>query len=106
MQDTADVKYKPGDRVRVADRNPGGHCRTPWYVRGKVGRVVQFYGAFGNPESQAYGGSGLPKQPLYQVKFDQIGVWARYKGPPKDAICVDVFQHWLEPISLQGGVDE
>jgi hypothetical protein len=29
------------------------------------------YGTFGNPESLAYGGDGLPRQPLYLVRFEQ-----------------------------------
>ena len=52
---------------------------------------------FHNPESRAYGGSGLPKQPLYMVQFEQAVVWERYLGLPGDKVCVDIYEHWLEP---------
>ena len=52
---------------------------------------------FHNPESRAYGGSGLPKQPLYRVEFDQVAVWGRYLGSSGDKVCVDIYEHWLEP---------
>lgn len=74
-----------------------GHCRTPAYVRGKVGRVVFHYGSFLNPERLVFGGSGLPKQPLYRVQFEQAHVWEGYKGSPDDKVCVDIYEHWLEP---------
>ncbi|MGH2541742.1 MAG: SH3-like domain-containing protein, partial [Ardenticatenaceae bacterium] len=68
----------------------------PWFIKGKVGRVEAIYGAFGNPETLAYGGDGLPKQPLYRVAFEQTDIWQDYGGPSQDKICVDVYQHWLE----------
>ena len=92
----ASTKFRQGDRVRVGGRIPSGHCRTPNYVRGKTGRVVQRYSAFHNPESLAYGGSGLPKQTLYQVEFDQVAIWDNYRGTPGDKLLVDIHQHWLE----------
>ena len=98
MQTTPVAIYQPGDRVRVATRTPPGHCRTPSYVRGKTGRVAVLYGAFHNPESLAYGGSGLPKQPLYRVEFDQTEVWQKYGGSHRDKLLVDIYQHWLESI--------
>ena len=97
MEASPTAIYKPGDRVRVGTAVPQGHCRTPAYVRGKTGRVMGLHGAFLNPELLAYGKSGLPMQPLYQVEFDQSQVWERYGGPPGDKLVVDIYQHWLEP---------
>ena len=96
MTDISQTKYKPGDKIRVGTGNPAGHCRTPAYVRGKKGTVVKLYGAFLNPESLGHGGSGLPKQPMYQVEFEQGEVWDQYNGPVRDKVVVDLFQHWLE----------
>jgi nitrile hydratase len=45
----------------------------------------------------AYGGSGLPRQPLYRVEFRQMDVWERYGGPAGDKVMVDIYQHWLVP---------
>ncbi len=97
MNDAAPGKFSPGDSVRVRTGNPPGHIRTPAYIRGKSGRVVSVHGEFRNPESLAYGGPGLPKQPLYLVGFRQTEIWSRYPGSPRDTLFVDIYEHWLEP---------
>jgi nitrile hydratase len=90
-------KFKPGDRVRVHDHTPPGHVRTPAYVRGKRGWIERVHGEFRNPESLAYGGDGLPRQPLYLVGFRQADLWHdRYAESPADCLYVDVYEHWLE----------
>ena len=90
------MRYPPGERVRVRDVPSVGHVRTPGYVKGRIGRVERVHGAFPNPESLAYGGDGLPEQPLYQVTFAQGELWAGYRGPGGDRLCVDLYEHWLE----------
>lgn len=89
--------FRDGDRVRVRVDSPSGHYRTPHYIQGKTGRVITVCGVFRNPESLAYGGTGLPEQPLYRVKFHQTEVWERYRGPAMDKVLVDIYEHWLEP---------
>lgn len=91
------ARFKPGDRVRVASRAAAGHVRTPAYIQGKTGSVEAVHGAFRNPESLAYGGEGLPKQPLYLVGFNQSHVWPRYRGSARDKVLIDIYEHWLEP---------
>ena len=91
-------RFAPGDAVRVAVRPVLGHCRTPWYVRGKAGVVTSVHGAFRNPELLAYHKPGLPAQVLYKVRFAQGALWERYRGPPGDELEVDIFEHWLEPL--------
>ena len=88
--------FKPGDPVRVLTGSPPGHIRTPVYTRGKIGRVEALHGTFGNPESLAFGGDGLPKRSLYQVGFPQTELWERYTGSPRDTLYVDIYEHWLE----------
>jgi len=90
------VRYRVGQRVRVAARPHEGHHRTPSYVKGKTGNVVRVHASFTNPETRAYGKDGLPKQPLYLVGFVQGDVWPDYRGRVGDRIYVDVFEHWLE----------
>ena len=97
MTDTGAPNFKPGDRVRVRSGPAAGYVRTPAYVRGKEGLVETAHGAFPNPESLAYGGDGLPKQPLYLIRFAQRDVWEGYTGAPADKIYVDIYEHWLEP---------
>ena len=73
------------------------HVRTPAYVRGKRGWIERFQGEFRNPESLAYGGDGLPREPLYMVGFRQSDLWRdRYAESPDDNLYVDVYEHWLE----------
>jgi nitrile hydratase subunit beta len=97
-------RFKAGDAVRVRDDHPPGHIRTPVYLRGKRGVVLRDFGAWPNPEDLAYGRSGLPKRLLYMVQFAMDEVW-RGKGTyaPHDTVTADVYEHWLEPQTSQGG---
>ena len=99
MTSAIEARFKPGDRVRIRADNPPGHVRTPAYVRGKIGWVEAVHGAFRNPESLAYGGDGLPKQPLYRVGLNQTDLWDGYGTSPRDKLYLDIYEHWLEPAS-------
>lgn len=90
-------KFSVGDRVKVKRRFPPGHRRTPSYIRGKVGEIERICGAFPNPEELAYGFDGEPKRVLYRVRFSQKAVWPDYKGPDRDIIEMEIYEHWLEP---------
>ena len=79
------MNFAVGQRVRVSAREHRGHHRTPGYLKGRVGIVERCHGSFANPETRAYGESGLPEQPLYLVRFDDGHV-----------VCADIFEHWLE----------
>lgn len=93
------ARFEPGELVRVRADDKPGHVRTPGYIRGKTGRVAWVLGEFRNPETLAYGGSGLPKRPLYKVAFRQTDLWEEYAGSPDDALYVDIYEHWLESAS-------
>jgi nitrile hydratase len=97
VADTVAQRYQPGDRVRVMQAYPLGHVRTPYYVRGHTGTVERVCGAFANPEELAQMRSGLPREPLYRVRFLQHEVWPDYRGNPADVVEVEIFQHWLDP---------
>ncbi len=92
------TRFNIGDAVRVREAHPPGHVRTPHFVRGKSGRVVDYMGAHANPEELAYGRPGKPEQPLYRVLFDQADIWSDYAGPAADTAVVDIYEHWLEPV--------
>jgi len=79
------VTLEVGQRVRVATREHVGHCRTPGYLKGRVGTIQCCHGSFTNPEARAYGDSGQPEQALYLVRFEN--------GVP---IYADIYEHWLE----------
>ena len=93
-----EAKFKPGDKVRIRVGYPPHHFRTPAYIQGKTGVVASIHGAFRNPESLAYGGDGLPKQPLYLVRFAQSEVWGQYDAAPADTLYIDIYEPWLEVI--------
>ncbi|HLZ26460.1 MAG TPA: SH3-like domain-containing protein [Chloroflexota bacterium] len=90
--------FKPGDRVRVKADERAGHVRTPAYVRGKLGWVERIHGAFRDPEKLAYGGDGLPLQPLYMVGFHQTDLWRPYAASGGDSLYVDIYEPWLERV--------
>lgn len=90
------MRYRAGERVRVAARPHPGHHRTPAYLKGRTGRIERLHASFRNPETRAYGEDGLPEVPLYLVSFAQRDVWPDYRGGVGDRIYVDVFEHWLE----------
>jgi len=95
--DRVDPRFVPGDAVAVRALYPLGHVRTPYYIRGKRGVVERLCGVYGNPEELAYARPGLPKQPLYRVRFLQRDVWPGYRGRPEDSVDIEIYQHWLEP---------
>lgn len=90
------MRYRTGQRVRVASRRHEDHHRTPGYLKGKTGTVERVHASFTNPETRAYGADGLSKQSLYLVGFAQRDVWPGYRGIASDRIYADLFEHWLE----------
>jgi len=92
----AEALFRPGDRVRVMKAYPLGHVRTPYYIRGASGVIERLCGAFANPEELAQMRDGLPRRPLYRVRFLQREVWPDYRGARGDVIEIEIFQHWLE----------
>jgi nitrile hydratase subunit beta len=94
--DTVAPKFAPGDPVAVRALYPLGHVRTPYYIRGKRGVIERLCGIYGNPEELAYARPGLPKQPLYRVRFLQRDVWPEYRGRAEDTVDIEIYQHWLE----------
>jgi nitrile hydratase subunit beta len=97
MSEALAPRFHPGDRVRVRFADPPGHLRTPWYVRGRSGEIERLCGAFANPEELAYNRPGLPRQPLYRVRFRQAALWPDYGGATADTVEVEIYQHWLDP---------
>src|SRR5262245_25311306 len=79
-------RFGQGESVRVAGREALGHCRTPWYLRGRSGVVVAVQGMFHDPERLAYHKPGLPRIVLYTVRFRLCDVWADYKGSMHDQL--------------------
>ena len=86
--ETAQGSFKVGDRVVIKRDNPAGNPRTPMYVRGKRGVVVDVHGIIDNPRDHR----GL-YPPLYTVVFEVKEIFG---GTSPDKLCVDVHEDWLE----------
>jgi hypothetical protein len=89
--------FAAGETVRVKDAWPEAsgpvHIRTPWYVRGVVGEVVRYLGAFPNPEDLAFA-RPAERRELYHVRFRKGAIWPEAK--PDDALLVEIYGQWLE----------
>lgn len=92
-------RFQIGESVVVRAAYPPGHIRTPYYVRGKRGVIERICGEFANPEELAFGRDGLPRRPLYRVRFGQRHIWPDYRGAGEDTVDVEIFEHWLEPVT-------
>ena len=92
------TRFSVGDRVKVASRPALGHCRTPWYLRGRSGIVASIQGAYHDPERLAYHKPGLPLQTLYKIRFLQTDLWPVYPGPTDDHLEADIYDDWLESV--------
>jgi len=86
-------RFAPGAVVRVRRGAAPGHIRTPWYLRGRLGRVERVCGWFANPEELAYRRPGLPRRALYRVRFSMAELWGEGS---RDTVDAEIFEHWLE----------
>jgi nitrile hydratase subunit beta len=89
-------RFSEGDAVRVQRRPPEAHCRTPFYLRGKTGVVVQCVGTYRDPSRLAFHKPGLPKQALYRVRFRHDQVWPDAGAATRDTIVADLYEGWLD----------
>lgn len=89
-------RFAPGAVVRVRTGAGPGHIRTPFYLRGRRGRVERVCGAFANPEELAYHRDGRPPVPLYRVRFTMAELWGAAAERPGDTLDAEIFETWLE----------
>lgn len=90
------MTYRVGEPVTVAARAHSGHHRTPFYIKGRTGRIERVHATFRNPETRAYGADGLPEVRLYLVSFARSDLWPNARAGRDQRVYVDVFEHWLE----------
>lgn len=88
----------PGAPVRVRNQDPETHCRTPAYLRGRPGTVLEEVGRFRDPSLLAFHKPGLPERRLFRVRFRQADLWPG-NHPENDAVIADLYEHWLTPES-------
>ena len=94
--ETATARFEAGDRVRARNIHPWGHTRLPRYARGKVGEVVEDYGIFTLPDSNALRQGKNPEH-CYAVMFAGRELWGP-DGNDNDRVAVDLWESYLDPV--------
>jgi len=90
-------RFNAGDHVLVLSLAPIGHYRVPLYVRGKhgtVGKVIR--PRFVNNESEGFGRNAGRRGYYYRIEIPLFELWSDYSGPKTDALCIEVFETWLQ----------
>ena len=91
------ARFKEGDLISVKPGPAEQHCRTPTYLRGAQGCIMEVVGCYKNPSELAFHRSGLPTIWLYRVLFNQDQIWSEYTGSTRDVVVADLYEHWLLP---------
>lgn len=102
VPDATPPRFAPGETVRVVDRQVLGHCRTPFYLRGQLGTIVEVAGKHRDPEKLAYHKPGLPARYLYRVRFAQTALWCNAAEAGEDMLIADIYEYWLDPAAREG----
>lgn len=87
--------FSVGDQVTVVALGKPGHVRTPDYILGRQGLVIQFCGCFLNPEDLSLGLTSGPTVPLYRVQFLMSDLWGDAQHRHQDLLCIEIYGHWL-----------
>lgn len=91
---SGDPRFAVGDRVVARKEHPPGHTRSPRYVRGVEGEVVDYRGA--HPFADAAARGEDRPEPLYNVRFDATDVWGA-AHTDADAVHLDMWEPYLRP---------
>lgn len=89
-------RFSLGDTVEVLDLKKDGHVRIPFYIRGKLGTIVQYCGRYLNPEDLAVGKTSGPAIDLYRIEFKQTDLWDKPEHPAHDRLVIEIYDHWLK----------
>jgi nitrile hydratase len=96
---TVRAPWSAGIAVRVKRQPPEHHCRTPHYLRGIQGVILDVAGRFRDPSLLAFNKPGLPMRYLYRVQFFQRDIWPNYAGSSTDTVVADIYEHWLDIVT-------
>ena len=91
-------RFATTDQIQVVKRQSERHCRTPSYIRGKIGIVERYCGNFKNPEQLAVAHPTPAIIPLYRCRFLQIEIWPNYLGAETDTLEIEIYEHWVDPV--------
>lgn len=88
-------RFKVGDKIRAKNINPVTHTRLPRYVRGKVGEIIEAYGGYVYPDSNALQ-QGENPQHMYNVRFTSSELWGP-KADPTVVLIISLWEGYIEP---------
>lgn len=88
--------FRPGERVRVAERFPLGHYRVPLYLRGKTGTVERLVQPAIDNEEEGFGRNAGMRRHYYRIAVPMAEIWHDYAGARQDHLYIEVFETWLE----------
>jgi hypothetical protein len=49
-----------------------------------------------NNEDEGFGRNAGEKRHYYRIAIPMTELWSNYSGSPNDALCIEVFETWLE----------
>jgi nitrile hydratase len=91
--ETIEVRFAPGDKVRVVAAPTPGHTRCPAYARGKLGSVRIVFPLAFYPELRAH--SNIKRREhTYAVEFAAADLWA--DGDVSQTVLVELFESYLD----------
>lgn len=87
-------QFAVGDTVRVRLDASTTHTRRAGYVRGRVGEIAAWHGAYVYPDSNA---RGLGEDPhhLYSVKFTSTELWGAEQAAANSVVYIDLWEPYL-----------
>ena len=96
------ARYAVGEPVKVKYLFPlSGHIRAPFYLRGKVGKIIRYYGLYSDPTELAAGAVFPKTVGLYQLSFNYLDVWGfgignrKIEDETEIQILADIYENWL-----------
>lgn len=96
------ARYAVGEPVKVQYLFPlSGHIRAPFYLRGKVGKIIRYYGLYSDPTDLAAGVVTPKTVGLYQLSFNYLDVWGceignrKVEDETEIKILADIYENWL-----------
>jgi len=92
-------RFEVGEMVRIKnfhgnEKISGGHTRLPNYVKGRIGKIIDYHGVHVFPDTNAHF-LGENPEPLYSVEFGSQELWGKNSSHPEDTVVVDIWDKYI-----------
>ncbi len=92
-------KFEIGDVVIIKnfygnEKISEGHTRLPNYVKGRIGKIIDYHGAHVFPDTNAHF-LGENPEPLYSIEFGVQELWGKHSKHPEDTVVVDIWEKYI-----------